>query len=127
MRIEETFDKEINYCLTNNYNSPINKILDKLKSMYPNKVSYYSMFDDLNVKLGIDMSTKEIYNAKNGHTKGFIPIIHFYKKNKLNEAPRNIELVSIKTPMSLLNCYKLLAKKMIYLLANVSNLDSLIE
>lgn len=127
MTAEKAFNGKINQFLIEQPKSLASETINKIKRFYTNKSSYYSMFDDIVFKLGIEIIPQEVVDDKTEATLGYIPIIQYNRENKLKEQPHNELLISQNSPMPLFDCYEYLAKKLLYRIMKISNLDELIK
>ncbi len=127
MSINKAFDKEINSYLIETPNSSHSETIRILKSNFPNYSNYYDMFDFLSYRIGVSMSIKCITDITGKKTIGYIPIIKYLTNNYFQEKPNSEYDTSIHTPIELTECYKYLAKGILYHFSRIPNLIEVLK
>lgn len=89
----------------------------RLLDNFPDKKwikDHYQFFDEISSIVGVSIGTKQLIDEKKDKTIGFYPIFRFKPNNIFGKGPNEVK--QCEALHSIDACYKILARKLVYLL-----------
>lgn len=124
---EEAFNKQIAKMLKEQpFGSA--RVVIKIAEKFPGQKSYYALLDNFAYgKLRIGFGTSSVFKGDTDRHLGYIPLLKYYPDNPLGENPRDYQLINdFEKPLGLDKAYALIAKELVYRIAQIPNLDELL-
>ncbi|RKE02409.1 hypothetical protein [Marinifilum flexuosum] len=120
-----SFEKRIERFLQEQPESDAAKIILKLKQQYPHHKTFYDIFDSFYSKIGGIFGTQTLF-IENSNKEYYTPYIQFAKGNPVNLPEGKRLLYDPSVPFSEEECYSKLAKKIVYTLLTVKDIEQYI-
>lgn len=107
------FERRIMQFVKEDSSSKYSNIIKSIQSYNYPVTDYYSRFENIAFKAGLDITVLEITDGK-GKAKGYIPVLNFKENNLWNWKSGPHQLFNKESPLKLRECYAQLAKEIVY-------------